>query len=77
MTSDAIRDRRVQYETAGIDVGEMAADPMEQWHRWHGDAFDAGVAEPNAMTLSTVDAAGDPDARMRHRSWWRAPGCRR
>ena len=37
-----IRDRRVQYETAGIDVADMAADPMEQWRRWHGDAFDAG-----------------------------------
>ena len=41
-----------------------AADPMEQWRRWHGDAFDAGVAEPNAMTLSTVDGDGEPDARM-------------
>lgn len=64
MSSDEIRDRRVQYETAGIDVGDMAADPMHQWRRWHGDAFDAGVAEPNAMTLSTVDEHGAPDARM-------------
>ena len=64
MTADDIRDRRVQYETAGIDIGDMASDPMEQWQRWHADAFDAGVAEPNAMTLSTVDAAGEPDARM-------------
>jgi pyridoxamine 5'-phosphate oxidase len=64
MSSDAIRDRRVQYETAGIDVADMAADPMEQWRRWHGDALDAGVAEPNAMTLSTVDGGGEPDARM-------------
>ncbi len=31
---------------------------------WHADAFDVGVAEPNAMTLSTVDEAGAPDARM-------------
>jgi pyridoxamine 5'-phosphate oxidase len=64
MSADEIRDRRVQYETDGIDVGEMAADPMEQWRRWHGDAFGAGVVEPNAMTLSTVDADGRPDARM-------------
>ena len=64
MSSPDIRDRRVQYETAGIDIADMAADPMEQWRRWHGDAFDAGVAEPNAMTLSTVDAACEPDARM-------------
>ena len=48
----------------GIDIGDVAADPMEQWLRWHDDAFDAGVAEPNAMTLSTVDDDGAPDARM-------------
>ncbi len=62
--ADDIRDRRVQYETAGIDVGDLYPDPMEQWSRWHADAFDAGVAEPNAMTLSTVDELGAPDARM-------------
>lgn len=61
---DDIRDRRVQYETAGLDVADLAADPMEQWLRWHADALDAGVAEPNAMTLSTVDEEGVPDARM-------------
>jgi pyridoxamine 5'-phosphate oxidase len=63
-TDDEIRLRRVQYETAGIDVADVDADPMVQWRRWHQDAFDAGVAEPNAMTLSTVDEQGAPDARM-------------
>lgn len=60
----SIRDRRVQYETAGLDVGDVAADPTEQWHRWHADALAAGVAEPNAMTVSTVDRQGAPDARI-------------
>ena len=64
MNADDVRDRRVQYETAGIDVADMADDPMEQWRRWHRDAFEAGVAEPNAMTLATADESGDPDARM-------------
>jgi pyridoxamine 5'-phosphate oxidase len=63
MTEDRIRDRRVQYETAGLDVGDVVADPMQQWHRWHTDAFEAGVAEPNAMVLSSVAADGVPDAR--------------
>jgi len=61
---DRIRDRRVQYETAGLDIGDVDPDPMVQWHRWHDDAFEAAVAEPNAMTLSTVDASGRPDARV-------------
>lgn len=60
----SIRDRRVQYETAGLDVGDVHDDPIEQWHRWHADALDAGVAEPNAMTVSTVDRHGMPDARI-------------
>lgn len=59
-----IRDRRVQYETAGLEIGDVADDPMTQWHRWHDDAFEAGLVEPNAMTLATVDADGRPDARI-------------
>lgn len=59
-----LRDRRVQYETAGLDVGDVDADPMEQWHRWHDDALAADLAEPNAMTLATVGLDGLPDARI-------------
>lgn len=62
--SDSIRDRRVQYETAGLDVDDVYADPMLQWQRWHDEAFDAEVAEPNAMTLGTVGLDGMPDARV-------------
>lgn len=59
-----IRDRRVQYETAGLDRADLVDDPMDQWHRWHAEAFAAGVAEPNAMVVSTVDGDGFPDARV-------------
>ena len=59
-----LRDRRVQYETAGLDVVDVDADPIVQWQRWYDDAFEAGVAEPNAMTVATVDADGAPDARI-------------
>ena len=59
-----LRDRRVQYETAGLDIGDIDADPVVQWDRWHREAFEAGVAEPNAMTLATVDDAGSPDGRI-------------
>jgi pyridoxamine 5'-phosphate oxidase len=59
-----IRDRRVQYETDGLDIDDLAADPMAQWQRWHDEAFAAGVAEPNAMVLSTVDGDGQPDSRV-------------
>ena len=59
-----IRDRRVQYETEGLDLADLHADPMDRWHHWHTEAFDAGVAEPNAVTISSVDLHGVPDARI-------------
>lgn len=62
--SDSIRSRRVQYETVGLDVDDVYGDPMLQWQRWHDDAFEAGVAEPNAMTLSTIGLDGGPDSRI-------------
>ena len=64
MAVDPIRDRRVQYETDGLDVADVDADPVAQWRRWHQDALDAGLVEPNAMTLATVDTDGVPDARI-------------
>jgi pyridoxamine 5'-phosphate oxidase len=62
--SDPIRDRRVQYETAGLDRADVDEDPIVQWQRWHDEALDVGVAEPNAMTLSTIGSDGGPDARI-------------
>ncbi len=56
--------RRVQYETAGLDIGDVDPDPVAQWHRWHDEASEGGVAEPNAMTVATIDADGAPDARI-------------
>jgi len=61
---ESVRNRRVQYETVGLDVDDVYADPMLQWQRWHDEAFDAEVAEPNAMTLSTIGLDGVPDARI-------------
>ena len=56
--------RRVQYETAGLDVADVASDPLTQWQRWYADASAAGVTEPNAMTVATVGLDGHPDARV-------------
>jgi pyridoxamine 5'-phosphate oxidase len=62
MTS--LRDRRVEYETAGLDIGDVDPDPIVQWHRWYDEAVAAEVVEPNAMTLATVDPDGVPDGRV-------------
>jgi len=60
----SLRDRRVQYETAGLDRDDLHVDPMTQWQRWYDEAESAGVTEPNAMTLSTIGADGIPDSRV-------------
>lgn len=38
--------------------------PRDLFADWFGTAITAGVTEPHAMTLSTVDADGLPDARV-------------
>ncbi|MFJ3789411.1 pyridoxal 5'-phosphate synthase [Kitasatospora sp. NPDC090091] len=58
----------------GIDVfaGELPAfdpmttpgDPVELFTEWLLDAVRAGVREPHAVSLATVDAVGDPTARV-------------
>jgi pyridoxamine 5'-phosphate oxidase len=59
-----IADRRTEYETTGLDVGDVVADPIEQWRRWYDEAVAAGVTEPNAMALATCGADGQPDCRF-------------
>lgn len=59
-----LRDRRVQYETAGLDHSDLVADPVHQFTAWYEQAAAAGVAEPNAFTLSTIDNLGMPNGRV-------------
>lgn len=62
--TDWVRERRVQYETDELEIDDVYADPMVQWQRWHDEALDSAVAEPNAMTLGTLGLDGVPDARI-------------
>lgn len=47
-----------------LDLATMPATPHEAFVRWLDSALAAGVREPHAMTLSTVDENGWPDARV-------------
>ncbi|MFE4859111.1 pyridoxal 5'-phosphate synthase [Streptomyces sp. NPDC056670] len=40
------------------------ADPTRLFVSWLAEAVRDGLRDPHAMTLSTVDEAGDPDARV-------------
>ncbi len=55
---------RREYALASLDRHDVVADPIEQFTRWFANATDAAIAEPNAMTLATVDESGAPDARI-------------
>jgi len=59
----ALADLRREYARADLDVGSVAPDPFDQFGRWLDEAVQAQLLEPNAMILSTVDAAGRPDNR--------------
>ncbi|MEV4538293.1 pyridoxal 5'-phosphate synthase [Asanoa sp. NPDC049518] len=43
---------------------DAPANPDELFVTWLAEAIDAGVVEPHAMTLSTVDGDGVPDTRV-------------
>lgn len=47
-----------------FDPAGAPGDPVALFLRWLAEAVDAGVREPHAMTVSTIDAEGLPDARV-------------
>lgn len=55
---------RVEYRRGRLLEAEADADPMVTFAAWFAEAQEAGVYEPNAMTLATADAAGRPSARV-------------
>jgi pyridoxamine 5'-phosphate oxidase len=59
-----IADRRIQYETAGLDREHLDDDPVVQLQLWYAQAEEAGCTEPNAMTVSTIGPDGGPDSRI-------------
>lgn len=63
-----LADLRRNYTQGTLDERDLNADPVEQFQNWLDDARNIaendGMLEPNAMTLATVDAAGQPSARI-------------
>ena len=54
---------RKEYSERGLRRADLAEDPVAEFGKWFGQATELGVAEPNAMTLATVDEAGMPFQR--------------
>ncbi len=60
---DISRIRR-EYLGSSLELSDLKANPVEQFEKWFSNAVDAGVLEPNAMTLSTVGPDSSPSVRI-------------
>lgn len=54
---------RQEYTRTGLDLPDLHADPIMQFEQWFKQACDAGILEPNAMSLATASASGLPMVR--------------
>ena len=55
---------REEYGRGGLDLPDLADDPIEMFEQWLQQVVDAGVHEPNAMVVATASADGRPSSRM-------------
>lgn len=55
---------REEYSMGGLDERDALPDPLAMLRRWLHDAVAAGLRDPTAMVLSTVDPDGAPSSRM-------------
>ncbi|MFP8487714.1 pyridoxamine 5'-phosphate oxidase [Gracilimonas sp. Q87] len=64
MNKEKLQKLREDYSKHSLDESEVSADPIMQFESWMMEAMKAEVPEPNAMTLSTVDAGNKPHSRV-------------
>jgi pyridoxamine 5'-phosphate oxidase len=57
-------DLRKDYMRASLDPADVDPDPFGQFRRWYDEQKSVTAGEPNAMTVATVSASGQPSARM-------------
>ena len=60
----SVSDLRQSYEKNVLLESQASASPFAQFTLWFDEALASKVPEPNAMTLATVDANGQPSARI-------------
>jgi len=59
-----IRDIRQEYTLGGMDDSYLGANPIDLFDRWFREAVNAGINEPSAMALSTLETDGYPQSRI-------------
>ena len=55
---------RKEYSKASLDISNVLTNPIDQFNKWFGEAMEAEVLEPNAMSLATVGSENRPSCRI-------------
>ena len=55
---------RREYTAGGLTREMLAANPLEQFEQWLEQSVKAGLEDPTAMVLATIDAQGRPWQRI-------------
>ena len=55
---------RKEYSKASLDITNVLTNPIDQFNKWFGEAMEAEVLEPNAMSLATVSTENRPSCRI-------------
>jgi pyridoxamine 5'-phosphate oxidase len=63
MTLD-LENLRREYTKDGLDRDDLHENPIEQFNQWMKQTIAAQIPDPNAMTIATVDATGQPSQRI-------------
>lgn len=63
MNERDLSELRREYSVDGLDESDLAANPIEMFRRWMHATVAAGLHEPNAMVVATVDDGGRPTSR--------------
>lgn len=59
-----LEDYRREYLQGGLNRVDLADDPIQQFGRWMEQIIATKIPDPNAMTIATVDASGQPSQRI-------------
>lgn len=60
---------RREYTQGSLDIGDLKPSPFDQFTVWFDQACNAKLQDPNAMSVATVSAQGQPSLRtvlMKH-----------
>ncbi len=55
---------RREYMQEGLQRKDLTEDPISLFERWLEQAINAGIHDPTAMTIATVNAEGQPSQRI-------------